>query len=102
MKEHVKLSTITAILVISAHWEGPGLAVTANDKPKMIYDFYGFDDEFYEIKYPASGSYKLCQRVQSLLAPEEVRMGEDWGLDHGAWAVLKHIIPEANIPVVQL
>lgn len=93
---------LTAVLVISAHWYGPGLAVTANKVQKTIHDFGGFDPVFYEIQYPAPGSPELCTRVQTLLAPAKVALSLEWGLDHGAWTVLKHILPEANVPVIQL
>ena len=55
--------TLSAVLVVSAHWYEPGLAVTANEEQKVIYDFYGFDPEFYTIKYPAKGSPELCKQV---------------------------------------
>jgi len=90
-----------AILLISAHWYGPGLAVTADEHPKTIHDFGGFDPEFYEIQYPSPGSPCLAGRVKDILASEKVQMTTDeWGLDHGAWTTLMHIYPKADVPVV--
>lgn len=88
--------------MISAHWYGPGLAVTADENPKTIHDFYGFDPEFYKINYPAPGSPWLAERVCDVLGPEnKVQMTDgEWGLDHGAWTTLMHIYPKADVPVV--
>ena len=97
MKE---IPPISAVIVISAHWYGPGLAVTANKQAVTVHDIGGFDPEFYDIQYPAPGSPELCTRVQTLLAPESVSLSLKWGLDHGAWSVLRHMLPEANVPVI--
>ena len=91
-----------AILLISAHWYTKGTAVTAMAHPKTIHDFYGFPDALYQLTYPAAGSPDLAQQIKQLLAPHPVGLDLDWGLDHGAWSVLIHMFPEANIPVVQL
>ncbi|MGE0829584.1 MAG: 4,5-DOPA dioxygenase extradiol [Hyphomonadaceae bacterium] len=91
-----------AILMVSAHWFVPETAVTAMTRPRTIHDFYGFPQPLYEIAYPAPGDAALARRVQDLLAPLPVRADAEWGLDHGAWAVLMHVYPEADIPVVQL
>ena len=91
-----------AILVVSAHWYVPATMLTAMPHPRTIYDFGGFPKELYEITYPAPGDPALAARVQKLLAPLPVALDEEWGFDHGAWSVLHHLFPKANIPVVQL
>jgi 4,5-DOPA dioxygenase extradiol len=91
-----------AILCVSAHWETRGAAVTAVERPPTIHDFYGFPEALYAIEYRAPGDPALAGRVAELLAPEPVRLADDWGLDHGAWSVLHIMYPEADIPVVQL
>ena len=68
----------------------------------MIYDFYGFPDELSQVQYPAPSSPELAEQVQSLLQPENVELNPTRGFDHGAWAVLKYLYPDADIPVVQL
>lgn len=91
-----------AILVVSAHWYLPATRVTAMPKPRTIHDFGGFPQALYELRYPAPGDPALAARVQDRLAPIPVELDEAWGLDHGAWAVLYHLFPAADIPVVQL
>jgi 4,5-DOPA dioxygenase extradiol len=91
-----------AILCVSAHWETSGVWVTAMDSPKTIYDFYGFPQALYDMRYPAPGSPALAQRVCEAVRKVSVQPDLDWGLDHGAWAVLSRMFPDADIPVVQL
>jgi 4,5-DOPA dioxygenase extradiol len=88
-----------AVLCISAHWFVPGTFVTGEEQPRTIHDFGGFPDELYQVRYPAPGSLELASRVGQLTsaAPRS-----DWGLDHGAWSVLLHMFPQADVPVVQL
>ncbi|ERH27706.1 aromatic ring-opening dioxygenase, catalytic subunit LigB [Aggregatibacter sp. oral taxon 458 str. W10330] len=91
-----------AILMISAHWYSSRLQVTSGEHPEMIYDFYGFPEELSQVQYPAPGSPELAEQVRSLLQPENVELNPTRGFDHGAWAVLKFLYPNADIPVVQL
>ena len=88
------------IICISAHWESRGSQVTAMEKPKTIHDFRGFQKELFEVQYPAPGNPNLAKSLHDLEA--SIAIDYSWGLDHGAWSVLKHLYPEANIPVVQL
>jgi 4,5-DOPA dioxygenase extradiol len=91
-----------AILCISAHWQAPGVRITAMSQPRTIYDFYGFPPELYQASYPAPGSPELASQVQELLADYHALPDQEWGLDHGTWSVLLRMFPQADIPVVQL
>lgn len=91
-----------AILAISAHWGLSETAVTAMSAPKTIHDFGGFPQALFDMRYPAPGDTALAARAADLLAPLAVRADQDWGLDHGAWSVLAHMYPDADVPVVQL
>jgi 4,5-DOPA dioxygenase extradiol len=91
-----------AILMVSAHWCTRGVGVTAMEAPPTIHDFGAFPQALFDVRYPAPGSPALAARVGELLAPRTVAQDLRWGLDHGAWSVLVHAFPQADIPVVQL
>jgi 4,5-DOPA dioxygenase extradiol len=91
-----------SIAVISAHWFVPGTAVTAMPRPKTIHDFGSFPKTLFDVQYPAPGDPALAAEIAGLLAPTPVRLDTSWGLDHGAWSVLVHAYPEADIPVVEV
>ncbi len=91
-----------AVLAVSAHWYLPGRAVTAMAVPRTIHDFGGFPRELYRVGYPAPGDPELAERVRALFAPDPVAADLRWGLDHGTWSVLVHLLPGADVPVVQL
>jgi 4,5-DOPA dioxygenase extradiol len=90
-----------AILCVSGHWVEHGIGVTASAHPSTYHDFYGFPPEYYRLSYPAPGEPALAARMSELLATP-VRLDTERGLDHGVWAVLIRMYPEADIPVVQL
>lgn len=92
----------SAILCISAHWYINKTMVTAMEKPKTIHDFGGFPKTLYDIIYPANGSPELAKEIKKLINNVSVELDYNWGLDHGTWTVLKHIYPNADIPVIQL
>lgn len=98
-----KLERPKAIIVVSAHWETKGTFVTAMEHPKTIHDFGGFPKELYEVQYPAPGDPKLAKDVSELVEPSgTVHLDDKWGLDHGSWTVVKHLFPNADVPVIQL
>lgn len=89
-----------AILVVSAHWLTKGTLVLAKPNPSLIYDFGGFPKPLYEVKYPAKGSPETAFEIAKNI--KEIEIDETWGLDHGSWTILKHLFPEADIPVLEL
>ncbi|KIC23373.1 4,5-DOPA-extradiol-dioxygenase [Leisingera sp. ANG-S3] len=92
-----------AILVVSAHWMTRGTTlVDVSAMPKTIHDFYGFSDALFAERYPAAGNPELAREVVTLLASHHVEEDNTWGLDHGAWTVLKFLYPGADVPVFQV
>lgn len=92
-----------AVLVVSAHWYVDATLVTAMERPPTIHDFYGFPPPLYEVRYPAPGHPELAADIAELAKPFGVRVDADsWGLDHGSWAVLVHVFPDASVPVLEL
>lgn len=97
-----RLQKPDAILVISAHWLTRGTWLTAMPQPKTIHDFSGFSEALLDIQYPAPGSPALAYRVRDLLDQAVVLEEHEWGIDHGAWSVLRYLYPHADVPIVQL
>jgi 4,5-DOPA dioxygenase extradiol len=91
-----------AVLCISAHWETNGTMVTAMEKPRTIHDFGGFPRRLHEVEYPAPGDPVLARETAEIIHNAPVQLDHEWGLDHGTWSVLRHLFPQANIPVLQL
>jgi len=92
----------TSILVISAHWETRGTYVTAMPRPRTIHDFGGFPPALFAVQYPAPGNPVLATDIRNTITNETVLPDESWGLDHGAWSVVKHLYPDADVPVLQM
>ncbi len=90
------------ILMISAHWQTNELEIYSEEQTRMIYDFYGFPEELYKVQYPAPGSSELTERLKTILHKFNPIHNNQRGLDHGAWAVLRNLFPNPQIPVVQL
>lgn len=91
-----------AVLVISAHWFTQGTRITAMDFPPTIHDFRGFPPALFQVQYPAPGNPALASETAELVKSASVVMDHDWGLDHGAWTIVRHMYPSANIPVLQM
>lgn len=91
-----------AVLVVSAHWFTPGTKITAMDFPETIHDFGGFPQALFDVQYPAPGNPALAKETASLVRSAHVELDHDWGLDHGTWTIVRHMYPEARIPVLQL
>jgi 4,5-DOPA dioxygenase extradiol len=92
----------SAVICISAHWETKGTYVTAMEKPKTIHDFGGFPKELYQVQYPAPGSPDLAKETKSIVRKTDIGLDVSWGLDHGAWSVIKHMYPDADVPVIEM
>jgi 4,5-DOPA dioxygenase extradiol len=91
-----------AVLVISAHWLTNGTYVTAMEAPRTIHDFGGFPQELFNVQYPAKGSPEVANETAKLITSTNVGLDHEWGLDHGTWSIVKHMYPNADIPVLQL
>ncbi|MBE2280036.1 MAG: 4,5-DOPA dioxygenase extradiol [Ignavibacteriaceae bacterium] len=97
-----KIPKPAAVLCISAHWETNGTLVTAMEKPRTIHDFGGFPHALFEVQYPAPGNPDLAKSLSDGVKNTEVKEDLLWGLDHGCWSVVKHLYPNADVPVLQL
>lgn len=97
-----EIPTPKAVLVVSAHWFTKGTQITAMDFPKTIHDFGGFPQALFDVQYPAPGNPVLAKETAELLHSANITLDHDWGLDHGTWTVVRHMYPEAKIPVLQL
>jgi 4,5-DOPA dioxygenase extradiol len=97
-----ELTKPNAILCISAHWETKGTHVTAMQNPPTIHDFGGFPKALFDVQYSAPGSPELALATKELVTSTEVALDHHWGLDHGAWSVIKHMYPNADVPVIQM
>ena len=97
-----EIPTPNAVVVVSAHWLTKGTQVTAMPNPKTIHDFGGFPQALFDVQYPAPGSPELATEIQKMITNPAVELDHDWGLDHGTWSVVKHMYPNADIPVLQL
>jgi 4,5-DOPA dioxygenase extradiol len=92
-----------AILCVSAHWMTEGTWITHMPRPKTIHDFHGFPEELLAVQYPAPGSPEIADFIARTISRPKINSDDEmWGLDHGAWSILRHIFPKANIPVLQL
>lgn len=91
-----------AVLVVSAHWLSRGTRITAMDFPATIHDFGGFPKALFEVQYPSPGAPKLAQEMTENIQGKQLELDHEWGLDHGAWTVVRHMYPLADIPVLQL
>jgi 4,5-DOPA dioxygenase extradiol len=97
-----ELAIPRAVLVVSAHWLTNGTHITAMEHPPTIHDFGGFPQELFDVQYPAPGDVRLAEETKELIKSTDVGLNHDWGLDHGAWTVVRRMYPGAKIPVLQL
>lgn len=97
-----EIPTPAAVLVVSAHWFTKGTLITAMANPKTIHDFGGFPEELFAVQYKAPGNPEMASETAAMIHTTRVELDHDWGLDHGTWTVVRHMYPEATIPVLQL
>lgn len=91
---------VKAALIVSAHWNTKGTYVNISPEQEQIYDYYGFPKAYYQVKYHAKGAPDIAKEVRKIIP--SVGETPEWGLDHGAWPMLMHLFPQANIPVFQM
>lgn len=96
-----KLSNVSAILIISAHWETTGVYVTASETLSTYHDFRGFPEKLFAVQYPVKGALGLIPQIERLTG-EEIKKDTKRGLDHGAWSMLVHLFPDKQIEVLQM
>ncbi len=99
-----KIGRPRAVLVVSAHWETGGVVLGTVERRELIYDFYGFPEELFQVRYPANGSPESRERVAGLLARAGIAttVQPERGWDHGVWTPLVHMFPDADVPLLQL
>lgn len=93
-----------AIVIMSAHWQSANLEISSNPKPQTWHDFSGFSSELYELQYPASGQPALAETLAQQLSARGItcRINPMRVCDHGVWAPLRHVYPNADVPIVQI
>jgi 4,5-DOPA dioxygenase extradiol len=96
------LPTPKLVLVVSAHWLTNGTKVTAMEFPETIHDFGGFPQELFDVNYPAPGSPEFAKTIKDAVSKTTLELDHEWGLDHGTWTIIRHIYPDAKVPVIQL
>ncbi len=95
-----KIEKPKAIVVISAHWQTKGTYITGNQSPEQIYDFYGFPEELYRVKYAPHGAEAVAEMIAQEV--DEIKIDADRGIDHAGWAVVKHMYPDGSVPLLQV
>lgn len=100
--DQLRLQKPKAAVVFSAHWETDGLQVLSAPEPRTIHDFYGFPKALFEVQYPAKGHLELSQEVAEVLKHEPAIPTTQWGFDHGVWSVMRHLWPNADLPMVMV
>jgi 4,5-DOPA dioxygenase extradiol len=99
-----RIKEVTAVLVVSAHWQSRGVRVMTAEMPETLHDFGGFPPELYRLEYPAPGSPAVAREAGRLLTEQGFQVAEDAqrGLDHGAWVPMLHLFPDARVPMFQV
>lgn len=100
--DELRLQKPRAAVVFSSHWETDGLQVLTAPEPRTIHDFYGFPKALFEVQYPAKGHVELSQEVAEVLKHEPAVPTTQWGFDHGVWSVMRHLWPNADLPMVMV